>query len=131
MDTDKTRAERATAAEDAAASGVPPARTADEQTHYDHLSPLDKQVDDDKRLAAARVTARAVELARLPKRTTDEQDAHDALSPADQHEDDNQRIAAARRARIETPEGKAAREAHEQAMKGLRAADKSPPDRDR
>ena len=130
MDTHKTEAERATAAaDDSAASGVPPARTAAEQKHYDSLSPLDKQADDDKRLAAARATARAVELARLPKRTKDEQEAYDALSPADKHEDDDKRIAAARLARIETPEGRAAREAHEQAMKGIRAGDKRPPER--
>lgn len=104
------------AAEDAKAalSGVPPARTADEQKHYDKLSPVDQQADDEKRRAAAHTKA----LATLPKRTKDEQKAYDAMSAAEKVADDDRRLAVAQRSAVETPEGAAARTSHEQAMKG-------------
>ena len=116
-----TATEDARAIEDARAalSGVPPARTATEQDHYDSLSPSGKAADNDKRQVAARTKA----LGSLPKRTDDEQQAYDAMSPADKIADDDRRLAAARLASVETPEGRAARVAHEQAMAGQPAAD--------
>jgi hypothetical protein len=117
MDTNKAKDEERATEERATAvdviNAVPPARTADEQKRYDNLSPAGKQADDATRQAAARTKA----LAALPKRTKDEQKAYDALSPADQTVDDDRRLADARKAAVETPEGRAAREAHEQAMK--------------
>ena len=130
--TDANKAvERTTAAEDArviedaraALSGVPSARTADEQKHYDSLPPADKTADDARRLAAARTKA----LAHVPKRTANEQRAYDAMSLADKTADDETRLTAARRAMMETPEGRAARESHEQAMAGQPAEDAKKP----
>jgi hypothetical protein len=126
--TDERHPERATAAEDAidAAAGVPAKRTADEQKRFDGLSPIEQQADDEKRNVAARAIARTKAIAALPKRTEDEQKAYDAMSPAERTADDDKRLAAAKLAAIESPEGRAAREAHDQAMAGNPVADKKP-----